>query len=257
MMKNTLTFESIRYCYHTEQGEIQAVKNVSFSVREGEFLSIIGPSGCGKTTLLSMAAGLIKPSGGHILLHGKPVTQPSPSIGYMLQHDALFPWRSVYRNVTIGLELQGKRLRSEDKQRIYSLLKKYGLIDFAKAKPPQLSGGMRQRTALIRTLASDPEILLLDEPFSALDYQTRLEACDDVYRIISSEKKTAILVTHDISEAISLSDRVVVLSQRPATVKTVIEIPLRRNLSPLHRREESGFPLLFEKLYREVSHEKK
>ena len=253
-MKELLKFDDVSLIYHSPEGETNAIQRVNFSVYEGEFISIIGPSGCGKTTLLSMVSGLLKPSAGTILLEGNPVLKPSSEIAYMLQRDQLFPWRNIFQNVCLGLEIKGKK-NKENLDEINRLLKKYGLWDFCRAKPSQLSGGMRQRVALIRTLAVHPKLLLLDEPISALDYQTKLSVCDDVSAIISTEKKTAILVTHDISEAISLSDRVVVLSKRPATVKKIFEIPLREYGSPLKRREHALFPTLFEQIYQEISDE--
>lgn len=204
-----LEFKNISYTYHTKEGETTAVSNLNFTVENGQFVSVIGPSGCGKTTILSLAAGLLSPSAGEVV-------RGEGEFGYMLQRDALFPWRTVEGNIFLPLEVK-KRNTPEKRKRAVELAEKYGLKDFLKKTPSQLSGGMRQRVALIRTLAAEPEILLLDEPFSALDYQTRLEVCDDVQRIIKSEKKTALLVTHDISEAIALSDKVVVLSTRPAT----------------------------------------
>lgn len=253
-MKELLKFNDVSLIYHSPNGETDAIQKVNFSVYEGEFVSIIGPSGCGKTTLLSMASGLLAPSDGTILLEGSPVTKPSGEIAYMLQRDQLFPWRNIYQNVCLGLEIKGRKHKKSHDE-IDCLLKKYGLWEFRKAKPSQLSGGMRQRVALIRTLAFHPKLLLLDEPFSALDYQTKLAVCNDVSSIISTEKKTAILVTHDISEAISLSNRVVVLSKRPATVKKIFEIPLQEYGSPLKRREHALFPTLFEQIYQEIGDE--
>lgn len=231
--------------YHTRQGETAAVENLDFSVSEGEFAAIIGPSGCGKTTLLSLAAGLLKPSGGQVKNQGI-------SFGYMLQKDELFPWRTIEKNIFLPLEIQ-KTDTPEHRARALALAEKYGLKDFLKNYPSQLSGGMRQRAALIRTLAVDPQVLLLDEPFSALDYQTRLSVCDDVYRIIRSERKTAVLITHDISEAISVADRVLVLSRRPARVVGEHELKFPREQKPLHRREEQSFSGWFELLWRQLN----
>lgn len=254
-MKEILKLDKIRLTYNTRKDEIKALDGVSFSVKEGEFVSVIGPSGCGKTSVLSIIAGLLKPSSGTVSLNGKPVVKPDPSIGYMLQRDELFPWRTIEKNACLPLEINKIKDRSRY-DAVASLLKKYELWDFRKAYPKELSGGMRQRVALIRTLAASPQLLLLDEPFSALDYQTRLAVCDDVYSIIKSEKKTAILVTHDISEAISVSDRIVVLTARPSKVLNVHEIDTDKRLSPLKRREESGFSTWFERLWRELNDEK-
>ena len=238
-----LTFNDISYTYHTKEGETTAVKELSFTVEDEQFVSVIGPSGCGKTTILSLAAGLLSPSSGEVIRTGG-------ECGYMLQRDALFPWRTVEGNIFLPLEVK-KRNTPEMRDKALALAEKYGLKDFLKKTPSQLSGGMRQRVALIRTLAAEPEILLLDEPFSALDYQTRLEVCDDVQSIIKSEKKTALLVTHDISEAIALSDKVVVLSARPAAVVAQHKIDFGGN-SPKSRRECSEFATTFETLRKEL-----
>ena len=238
-----LTFDNISYTYHTKSGETTAVKDLSFTVEKGQFVSVIGPSGCGKTTILSLAAGILAPSSGEVRRGGG-------EFGYMLQRDALFPWRTVEQNIFLPLEVK-KRNTPEKREKALALAEKYGLKDFLKKTPNQLSGGMRQRVALIRTLAAEPEILLLDEPFSALDYQTRLEVCDDVQGIIKSEKKTALLVTHDISEAIALSDKVVVLSSRPATVVAEHNIDFGGNV-PKSRRECGEFAATFEILRKEL-----
>lgn len=197
------------FVYQSPDGEVEALRDVSFDVREGEFCSIVGPSGCGKSTLLSALAGLERLSGGSLELDGEPVCGPSRKVGFMPQRDQLFEWRSIWGNVTLGLTVRGENT-PQRQAHVRELLERYGLADFAQKRPSQLSGGMRQRCALIRTLAAQPKVLLLDEPFSALDYQTRLAVSADIYRIIRQEGKTALLVTHDISEAISLSDRVVV-----------------------------------------------
>lgn len=240
----SLEFTDVSYTYHTLSGETAAVDKLTFSVKEGEFVSVIGPSGCGKSTILSLAAGLIQPSRGKIERGGG-------EFGYMLQTDALFPWRTVEQNIYLPLEVK-KKNTPEMRKSALALAEKYGLKDFLKKSPSQLSGGMRQRVALIRTLAAQPQTLLLDEPFSALDYQTRLAVCDDVQGIIKSEKKTALLVTHDISEAISLADRILVLSKRPASVVSLHEIGFE-DLSPLKRRESPHFSVWFEKLRKELN----
>ncbi len=238
-----LKFENITYTYHTKEGETTAVKDLTFTVEDGQFVSVIGPSGCGKTTILSLAAGILAPSSGEVKRGGG-------EFGYMLQRDALFPWRSVEQNIFLPLEVK-KRNTPEMRQKAVALAEKYGLKDFLKKSPNQLSGGMRQRVALIRTLAAEPDILMLDEPFSALDYQTRLEVCDDVQSIIKGEKKTALLVTHDISEAIALSDKVVVLSARPARVVAEHKIEFGDG-SPKKRRECPEFSQTFEILRKEL-----
>lgn len=237
-----LEFDKISYTYHTKSGETAAVRDLSFKVEKGQFVSVIGPSGCGKSTILSLAAGLLAPSSGRIL-------RGSNEFGYMLQRDALFEWRTVEQNIYLPLEVK-KCNTAEKRANAVALAEKYGLKDFLKKSPSQLSGGMRQRVALIRTLAAEPEILLLDEPFSALDYQTRLEVCDDVQSIIKSEKKTALLVTHDISEAIALSDKIVVLTARPAHVLMEHEITFADN--PKDRRNDGHFAYMFEILRKEL-----
>ena len=254
-MNDILTLDKISLSYQTEKDEIRALESISFSVDEGEFVAIIGPSGCGKTSILSIIAGLLKPSGGKITIKGKPLEKGKTSIGYMLQKDELFPWRTIMENAYLPLEI--KRDKSEkSKEKVNELLKKYGLWEFRKKYPRQLSGGMRQRAALIRTMASSPDLLLLDEPFSALDYQTRLTVCDDLYEIIKSENKTTVLVTHDISESLSTADRIIVLSKRPSKILNIHLIDLNKEVSPLKRREDPRFSKWFERLWRELNYEK-
>lgn len=238
-----LTFDHVTYRYHSMNGETVALEDLSFSIAPKEFIAIVGPSGCGKTTLLSLAAGLFKPTNGTVRFEGN-------TFGYMLQRDELFPWRTIEKNILLPLEIR-KKVTREDHEKIEALSKKYGLGEFLKRFPDQLSGGMRQRAALIRTLATDPDLLLLDEPFSALDYQTRLSVCDDVYKIIKSEGKTALLVTHDLSEAISLADRIFVLSKRPARLVAVHESAFP-SLSPLERRNDKQFSTVFETVWKEL-----
>lgn len=243
-MKEVLRFDNVSMHYHSKQGETVAVENMNFSVSEGEFVAIIGPSGCGKTTLLSLAAGLLPPTAGKVSSNGC-------SFGYMLQKDELFPWRTIEKNIFLPLEIK-RTDTQEHRNRALALAEKYGLKQFLKSYPSSLSGGMRQRAALIRTLAVDPDVLLLDEPFSALDYQTRLSVCDDVYKIIRNERKTALLITHDISEAISVADRILVLSRRPASVVASHTLDFPEN-EPLKRRENKEFSKWFEVLWRELN----
>lgn len=251
-MDAILKLTGINYSYHTPEGEITAIDNISFQVKPGEFLAIVGPSGCGKSTLLSIIAGMLTPEVGTIFLQS-PTGKLNPKMGYMLQKDHLFEWRTIWGNVTLGPEMK-RNLTKERKEKISSYLTKYGLEKFKNHKPSQLSGGMRQRAALVRTLALDPEILLLDEPFSALDYQTRLSVSDDIAQIIKSEGKTAILVTHDLSEAISLADRVLVLSKRPAKVQKIVKIELTKDPSvPLSSRKAKEFPMYFDLLWKELN----
>lgn len=238
--------------YHSPEGETTALQGVSLDVFRGEFISIVGPSGCGKSTLLSIIAGLIKPTQGSVTISGRAVRGVSSLVGYMPQTDQLFEWRSIWKNVLLGLEVQGK-LTPESREAVSDLLVKYGLWEFRHSFPRQLSGGMRQRAALIRTLAVDPEILLLDEAFSALDYQTRLAVSDEVKGIISQEGKTALLVTHDISEAISMSDQVVVLTKRPGAIKSVHAIVLTcPEHTPIKSREAPEFRDYFNRIWREL-----
>ena len=251
-MNKLLEFKNVSLTYQTIDDEIEAIKGLSFNCCDGEFLSIIGPSGCGKTTILSLIAGLISPTGGKILIDGNENIK-NISLGYMLQKDQLFPWRTIEKNIYLPLEIKGL-LNDKNKEYTNSLLEKYGLSAFKNKYPNQLSGGMRQRVALIRTLVFNPKILLLDEPFSALDAQTRLTVCDDVYSIIKAEQKTTVLVTHDISEAISMSDKIIVLTNRPAQVKAIIR-PNLENTSPLKRREQKEFGRLFEKIWKELTYD--
>lgn len=247
-----LELKNVGFNYYSKNGETVALKNVSFKVAEGELVSIVGPSGCGKTTILSLISGLLEPSTGEVIVKNKTNDFWA---GYMFQKDHLFDWRTIKDNVLIGLEIQHNKTE-ENVKHVINLLNKYGLGDFVNKHPNELSGGMRQRVALIRTLALNPKMLLLDEPFSALDFQTRLNLCDDVYKILKTEHKTAILVTHDISEAISMSDRIIVLTNRPSTVKNIHTINLK-NSTPLKRREEANFQKYFDEIWKELCDEKK
>ncbi|MEG2001600.1 MAG: ABC transporter ATP-binding protein [Clostridia bacterium] len=244
-----LEFKNVSYIYHSKQSEILAIKDLSFDVDKGEFISIVGPSGCGKTTILSLISNLIEKTKGEILFNGKK--DNTINIGYMLQRDCLFEWRTIFQNACLGLEIK-RDITPTTTAYVNDLLKKYGLYEFKDKYPNELSGGMRQRSALIRTLATSPDLLLLDEPTSSLDYQTRLNVSDDIYNIIQKENKTAILVTHDISESISLSDRVIVLTKRPATVLNIHKIEIG-DMQPLKRRESTLFPKYFEKIWGELN----
>ncbi len=251
-MKSKLEVKDLCYSYHTLEGETQALSNISFNVKEGEFFVIAGPSGCGKSTLLSLLCGLIEPESGTIAIDGVPGKDSHAVMGYMLQRDHLFEWRTIFDNVSLGLEIN-HRLDEGSRKELDHMLDTYGLLQFRDAKPAQLSGGMRQRAALIRTLALKPDILLLDEPFSALDYQTRLEVCDDISSIIRTQKKTAILITHDLSEAISVADRILVLSSRPGRVKNVIPVPFSDQcIRPLQRRNAPEFTMYFNQIWKEL-----
>ncbi len=251
-MENILEVKNIGKKYQNKEGEILALKNVNFRVKKGEFVSIIGPSGCGKSTLLSIIAGLEEKTTGEIYIEGEKVNGISSKIGYMLQRDCLLEWRNILSNTMFGLEVKGKKV-NVNKEYVLELLKKYNLYEFKDKYPSELSGGMRQRVALIRTLAVKPKILLLDEAFSALDYQTRIMVTNDIYSILRKEKITAIIVTHDISEAISMSDRVLVLSKRPGTIKDIHKINFGiENRTPINCRESLKFSQYFNTLWKEL-----
>ena len=274
-MQSILTLQDICYSYHTLRNEIPAIQKISFTLHQGEFLSIVGPSGCGKSTLLNLICQLLQPDSGEIFYRGIPLSQDLPGrpelsgkkhspakkktgipIGYMLQRDHLLEWRTVTQNILLGLEMQ-KQDTKEARKKAENLLKTYQLWDFRNACPRQLSGGMRQRAALIRTLLMDPDLLLLDEPFSALDYQTRLSVSDDIYQIIRREGKSAILVTHDIAEAVSMSDRVLILSDSPARVLRCMPMVFAESsATPLEKRSLPEFNEYFNTIWREL-HEAK
>ena len=245
-----LDFSNVSFAYHTKAGETTALKDISFRVEEGEFVSIVGPSGCGKSTILSLIAGLLQAEAGEIR-----IDEENANTGYMLQKDHLFEWRSVYSNCILGLEIQKKKSK-ENLMKVENMLIKYGLIPFKNARPSELSGGLRQRAALIRTLALDPKLLLLDEPFSALDYQTRLAVGNDICNIIRDEKKTALLVTHDLGEAISLGNRILVLSGRPAKIIYDIKIEFDDGLSSLQKRNTREFQEYFQTVWEVLNHGK-
>ena len=249
-MTAKLEVSGLSYSYHSMDGETQALSNISFTVDTGEFIAIVGPSGCGKSTLLSIFSGLLKPDEGEILIDGIPLPDSKVNIGYMLQKDHLFEWRSILSNAALGLEIQHK-MDERHKNDLRELMNSYGLGNFENSRPSELSGGMRQRAALIRTLALEPDILLLDEPFSALDYQTRLSVCDDISTIIRGRHKTAILITHDLSEAVSVADRIIILSKRPGRIKGILPIPFSTpGLSPRERRNDPEFSGYFNEVWK-------
>ena len=251
-MDKILELKDISKKYQSKKGEILAIDNINMRVKEGEFVSIIGPSGCGKSTLLSIISGLEEKTTGEIYIEGEKIEGISAKIGYMLQKDCLLEWRTIWSNVVLGLELKGK-INEENKNYVENLLKKYNLYDFKDKYPSELSGGMRQRAALIRTLAVRPKILLLDEAFSALDYQTRIMVTNDIYNILRKEGITAIIVTHDISEAISMSDRVAVLTKRPGTIKDIHKIDFEmENRNSINCRENPKFSKYFNTLWKEL-----
>ncbi|TLS39023.1 ABC transporter ATP-binding protein [Pseudalkalibacillus caeni] len=248
-----LEIDQISHDYFTKETATNAIKGVSLNIDEGEFISFLGPSGCGKTTLLSIIAGLLAPTTGKVALKGKKITEPDTQIGYMLQQDYLFPWKTIEENTLLGLRLT-KQLNSDNKEYTLALLDQMGLLDVKDSYPSQLSGGMRQRVALVRTLATKPELLLLDEPFSALDYQTKLKLEDLVFETLKNHKKTALLVTHDIGEAIAMSDRIVLFSTRPGKIQRVFDVSESlRSIKPFQARNDSDFSILFQTIWKELN----
>ena len=251
-MEKILEVKNISKKYQSKKEEILAIENINFSVNLGEFVSIIGQSGCGKSTLLSIISGLEEKTTGEIYIEGEKIEGISDKIGYMLQKDCLLEWRTVWSNILFGLEIKGK-VEDSSKEYVEKLLKKYNLYEFKDKYPSELSGGMRQRVALIRTLATKPKILLLDEAFSALDYQTRIMVTNDIYGILRKENITALIVTHDISEAISMSDRVIVLTKRPGIIKDIHKIEFNiENRNPINCRESPLFSKYFNTLWKEL-----
>lgn len=245
-MDNILSIKNIKKIYKTKDGDITAIENVSLDIKSGEIVGIVGTSGCGKSTLLNIIASLDKETSGSIKFDSE-----NPKISYMLQNDALLPWRNILDNATLGLELMHEK-NERTKNFVLELLSEYGLEDFVEEKPSSLSGGMRQRVALIRSLATNPDLILLDEPFSALDYYTRLTISEDVHRMLKEFNTTAIIITHDIQEALSLCDRVISLTSRPSTVKNVYDIPFKDELSIQKRRQTSTFNELYEKIWSDL-----
>lgn len=246
-MEEMVKVKNLTKNFFTKEGEVQVLKDISFTLFEGEILSLLGPSGSGKSTILNILSKLLMPSSGEVLIKG--------TMGYMFQKDHLLEWRSIMDNITIGLEIMHKKNDKKSIERIERLLKTYGLWEFRNMYPKELSGGMRQRVALIRTLSVNPDILLLDEPFSALDYQTRLMVNDDIYKIIKNENKSVILVTHDISEAIAMGDKVAVLSKRPSTIKNQysIDLPIdKEEKTPFKCRKVPEFQNYFDLLWKEL-----
>ena len=251
-----LEVSDLNYSYHTKTGETKALSGIDLSVKKGEFLAIVGPSGCGKSTLLNLIAGLLPLREGSITIEGTSVGEHRDKIGYMLQKDHLLPWRTTEENICLGLEIN-KTKTKEKLALAEKMLKQYGLYEFKGVKPAELSGGMKQRAALIRTLVMEPELLLLDEPFSALDYQTRLSVGDDIYAILKKEGKTAVLITHDIAEAISMSERIIILTRRPGRIKKEVKISLtmedgRAPSKPSEGRSAREFATYYQKIWKEL-----
>lgn len=245
MKKTLLEIKHLKKIYHNLDDETMAINDLNLDIYENEIVAIVGPSGCGKSTLLSILSNLEEKSDGEINFSS------DNSIGYMLQNDSLFPWRNILENCLIGLEVQNKKT-NDNIDRVKELLNKYGLKDFSESYPCNLSGGMKQRVALIRTLATNPSLLLLDEPYSALDYQTRLALSNDLYKIIKQENKTAIMITHDIAEAISLADRIIVLTKRPCRVKKIYQIELENKTTPIENRKDPKFSYYYDKIWRDL-----
>ena len=216
---------------------VTAIEDVSLRVEDGEVVSLIGPSGCGKSTLLNLGAGLDRPTKGEVFAGGEPVVEPNDHVAFMLQKDLLLPWRTVRANVELGLEIRGAPA-GERRERSSSFLRQCRIADFAESYPHELSGGMRQRAALARTLAVDPRVLLLDEPFSALDAQTKMVLQQDLARNLATHSKTALFITHDLAEAIALSDRVLVMSRRPGRIVEELVVDLPDRDSPIARRQD-------------------
>jgi NitT/TauT family transport system ATP-binding protein len=247
-----LVVDHVSHTYFTEKTAVTALENVSLTIEKGEFVSFLGPSGCGKTTLLSIIAALMQPTEGNVILEGEKVHAIHPSVGYMLQQDYLFPWKTIEENIFLGLKMMGIDT-NETKQRALDLLAYIGLKGVERHYPHQLSGGMRQRAALVRTLATDPKILLLDEPFSALDYQTKLKLEELVWKTLKDYKKTALLVTHDIGEAIAMSDRIFLFAAKPGRLARTFLVPEElRNLSPFNARQHPTFSELFQFIWKEL-----
>ena len=249
---NLIEMKDITHVYVTEREAKLAIESLHLEINEGEFISLVGPSGCGKTTILSMIAGLLFPTKGGVRLSGDVIKSPSPKVGYMLQQDYLYPWRTIRENILIGLEITGQ-LTKDSAQKTSEMLANMGLAGTENLYPSSLSGGMRQRVALVRTLATSPDLLLLDEPFSALDYQTKLQLEDLISDILREQGKTAILVTHDLSEAIAVSDKVIVLDKNPGRIRRTFLIPDEiRKAQPFYAREQAGFNELFNEIWREL-----
>ncbi len=246
LMKKILEIKNLKKNYNTLDGEIEAIKDISFEVCDGEILGIVGSSGCGKSTLLSIITNLEKKTCGEICFNCN-----KNKIGYMLQSDALFPWLTILENALLGLKIKNE-LTEENIEYTKKLLETYGLKEFIGKYPNSLSGGMKQRVALIRTLATKPEILLLDEPFSALDFQTRLSVSEDVYKIIKNEKITTIIISHDIGEVVSLCNRVIVFTKRPATIKNIYKIEFEESNSPIEKRKTKEFYTYYDTIWKDL-----
>lgn len=250
-----LSLENVSHHYLSKSGYTKALEDISFSIKEGEFVSILGPSGCGKSTILSIIAGIIQQTEGNVLLKGKPMKTSTQSIGYMLQQDYLFPWKTISQNVLLGPKISQMK-SATIKDEAVQLLNEVGLSQVEDAYPDSLSGGMRQRVALVRTLITNPEILLLDEPFSALDFLTKLKLEDLVSKLLKTYEKTAVLVTHDIAEAISMSDRIFIMNNDPGKIAKIFEVPIElRQERPFLVRRHPKYQIIFDKVWSELNKE--
>lgn len=248
-----LSVNNVTHYYFSKQAAMQALSHISFTVKEGEFLAILGPSGCGKSTILSLLADIIQPTEGTITLNDQPISSLEDSIGYMLQQDYLFPWKTIIDNVLLGPKIKNT-MNASTKKEAEEMLDEVGLHGISASYPDALSGGMRQRVALVRTLITDPQVLLLDEPFSALDYVTKLMLENAVSALLETYHKTTVLVTHDIGEAISMSDRILIMDRNPGSVQKIIEVPIElRNERPFDVRRHPKYQLLFDKIWNELN----
>ncbi|MBY7143928.1 ABC transporter ATP-binding protein [Virgibacillus sp. NKC19-3] len=250
-----LTLDQVTHHYFSKHSFTKALDNISLSVKEGEFVALLGPSGCGKSTILSIIAGIMKQTSGHVLLQQKPISDSELAIGYMLQQDYLFPWKTIMSNVLLGPKINNDNT-AETKEKALELLNNVGLPNVADAYPSALSGGMRQRVALVRTLINDPKIFLLDEPFSALDYQTKLKLEDQVSDLLNMYHKTTVLVTHDIGEAIAMADRICIMKANPGGIDKIFEVPIElRDEKPFSVRRHPKYQILFDKIWETLEHE--
>lgn len=248
-----LSLKKVSHLYFTKDSYTRALADVSFSIAKGEFVSILGPSGCGKSTILSIIAGIIKQTEGKVLFEDQPITETDLRIGYMLQQDYLFPWKTIIDNVLLGPKVQGKNTE-QTLNKALNILEEVGLPKLENEYPSSLSGGMRQRVALVRTLMTDPQILLLDEPFSALDYQTKLKLENLVSQLLKNYHKTAILVTHDIGEAISMSDRIIIMDANPGLISKIVEVPIElRHETPFFVRRHPKYQAIFDNIWKELN----
>ncbi|HIW35080.1 MAG TPA: ABC transporter ATP-binding protein [Candidatus Paenibacillus intestinavium] len=250
-----LELKDLSHVYVNDAGAALAVDHINLVVHKGEFISLVGPSGCGKTTILNIIAGLIQPTHGELRVMGEKINSPTPKLGYMQQQDYLFPWLSIQKNAMLGLHIRNQRSKLQA-ERTNQLLLELGLEDTSHKYPHQLSGGMRQRVALARTLITDPEILLLDEPFSALDLHIKMQLEELVQSTLDRMGKTAVLVTHDLAEAVAISDRIIVLGRNPGHIRKIVTIPRDlRSVGPIEARKHPKYQSYFEEIWNELEEE--